>query len=67
MPKKNKNIKVVQARESRNERIRHRFAELYNRGLRYEIVMERLIDEYGLAEATISQIVNCHGAYKKKS
>jgi len=66
MPRTNKNSRVTQARERRNERIKVQFAKLYNSGLRYEVVMEKLIDEFALAENTIAQIINENGAYGKK-
>lgn len=56
--------RVIIARKARNERIRKRFAILFDRGLRYEIVMDKLISEFGMSESTINQIVNGYGGYR---
>lgn len=58
--------RVEAARKNRNERVRKRFAELFNKGLRYEVVMEELIKEFSLSEGTLSQIINEYGKYSKK-
>lgn len=56
--------RVIVARKARNERIRKRFEVLFNKGLRYEIVMDKLISEFGMSESTINQIVNGYGGYQ---
>lgn len=60
-----KDTRVIDARRRRNELIKRRFETLYNKGLRWEIVMATLIDEFALAESTIAQIVKSQGRYAK--
>lgn len=56
--------RVIIARQARNMRIRKRFAVLFDKGLRYEIVMDKLISEFGISESTINQIVKGYGGYQ---
>lgn len=63
MPRiKDERLKI--ARKQRNDKIKTRFAVLYNSGLRIECVTEKLISEFGLSESTINQIINNYGNYK---
>ena len=60
-----KDKRLIAARKKRQDKIRKRFDELFNQGLRYEIVMNTLIEESGYSESTINQIVKQYGNYKK--
>ena len=64
MPKKTNDKRVLAGRKKRNDRIRAMFAEYLNMGCSYSTVMDIVVDEFGLSESTISQIINNHGAYK---
>ncbi len=64
MPKIPKNKRVAELRRIRNNRIRVRFEEFFNSGLRYDIVIAKLIEEFCLCESTLSQIVKKQGKYK---
>ena len=59
-----KDDRIKLARKQRNERIKNRFESLYNSGLRIECVTDKLINEFGLSESTINQIINNYGNYK---
>ena len=60
-----KDERLIAARKKRQDKIRKRFDELFNQGLRYEIVMNTLIEESGYSESTINQIVKQYGNYKQ--
>jgi hypothetical protein len=66
MSRRAQNSRVAAARRARNERIRTRFAYLYNQGLRWDIVVATLVEEYQLAESTLAQIVKRQGYYNEQ-
>jgi AraC-like DNA-binding protein len=57
--------RVIESRKKKYDRIRNRFVELMDKGYRYDIVMEKMIEETGYSESTISQIYNKNGNYKE--
>lgn len=61
---KTKDPRVKQGKALRNEAIRTYFDMRYNAGFRYDVIIEDLILKWGLAESTLSQIINKTGGYK---
>ena len=48
---------------NRNKSIRAYFEKRFNAGIRYEVIVGEIINEYGLSESTIYQIVKGNGNY----
>ena len=58
------NNRLAAARRKRDVKIRAQFAHLLcDKGLRYQVVMDLISDEFALSESTISQIINNYGHY----
>lgn len=56
--------RIIAGKQRRNEQIRKKFAKLWDSGLRYDLVMDKLIDEFMLSKSTITQILKGYGHYK---
>lgn len=66
MPKIN-DKRILQGKRNRNKAIRRYFARYFNAGLRYEIIIEKLILKHGLSESSINQILKKYGGYSNES
>jgi len=56
---------LIAAKKKRNDKIRVRFAEKYDKeGKRTDIILSELVSEFCLSQGTIMQILKRHGKYK---
>jgi AraC-like DNA-binding protein len=58
-----KDRRVVAGKQSRNGRIREYFEKRFNAGMRYEVIMDEIISQWGLSESTVSRIIKRSGGY----
>ncbi len=59
-----KDKRIHTGKANRNRAIREYFSKRWNEGIRWEVIIDEIINRWGIGESTIYQIVKGIGSYK---